>query len=73
MILTGRKKRGIESRRRQIACKPIKTSVPTGKLSIGKKGASISLARPVRILYRPVRLKGKPDYKVAPDCDPTMW
>jgi len=27
----------------------------------------------VRILYRPVRLKGKPGYKVAPDCDPAMW
>jgi hypothetical protein len=27
----------------------------------------------VRILYRPMRLKGKASYKVSPDCDPTMW
>jgi hypothetical protein len=27
----------------------------------------------VRILYRPMRLKGKASYKVSPDCDPTLW
>jgi hypothetical protein len=27
----------------------------------------------VRIVSQPLRLKGKPQYKVPPDCDPRMW
>ena len=27
----------------------------------------------VRLVSKPLRLKGKPRYKVPPDCDPTMW
>ncbi len=27
----------------------------------------------VRIVSKPLRLKGKPQYKVPPDCDPRMW
>jgi hypothetical protein len=27
----------------------------------------------VRLVTKPPRLKGKPRYKVPPDCDPTMW
>jgi len=27
----------------------------------------------LRLVFKPLRLKGKPQYKVPPDCDPTMW
>jgi hypothetical protein len=27
----------------------------------------------LRLVSKPLRLKGKPRYKVAPDCDPAMW
>jgi len=27
----------------------------------------------VRMVSKPLRLKGKPQYKVPPDCDPRMW
>jgi hypothetical protein len=27
----------------------------------------------LRLVSKPLRLKGKPRYKVPPDCDPTMW
>jgi len=27
----------------------------------------------LRLVSKPLTLKGKPRYKVPPDCDPTMW
>lgn len=27
----------------------------------------------LRLICKPLGLKGKPRYKVPPDCDPTMW
>jgi hypothetical protein len=27
----------------------------------------------LRLVSKPLRLKGKPRYKVPPDCDPAMW
>jgi hypothetical protein len=27
----------------------------------------------LRLVSKPLRLKGKPQYRVPPDCDPTMW
>jgi len=27
----------------------------------------------LRLVSKPLRLKGKPQYKVPPDCDPAMW
>jgi hypothetical protein len=27
----------------------------------------------LRLVSKPLRLKGKPQYKVPPDCDPRMW
>jgi hypothetical protein len=27
----------------------------------------------LRLVSKPLRLKGKPQYKVPPDCDPKMW
>lgn len=27
----------------------------------------------LRMICKPLVLKGKPRYKVPPDCDPTMW
>jgi hypothetical protein len=27
----------------------------------------------LRLVSKPLSLKGKPRYKVPPDCDPTMW
>ena len=27
----------------------------------------------LRLVSKPLRFKGKPQYKVPPDCDPAMW
>ncbi|HSK45294.1 MAG TPA: hypothetical protein VLA83_15560 [Candidatus Binatia bacterium] len=63
------------SKRNHVRTRPAATAAAEWKIvECSKHLLVIDVAgKTLRLVPKPLTLKGKPQYKVPPDCDPTMW
>lgn len=65
----------IVPKKNHLRAQPVATATPDWKIIECQKHLLVIdvAGKILRLVSKPLQLKGKPQYKVPPDCDPTMW
>jgi hypothetical protein len=65
----------IMPKKNHVRAQAVATAAPDWKIIECQKHLLVIdvAGKTLRLVSKPLRLKGKPQYKVPPDCDPRMW